>query len=161
MILIVRPELAALLAEQFGVCPEHGEGERVERQDVLRVLGLAVRLDDPAVHHDAGGLDGERSGVQVEQITASTRQLAPPHARRGFKYPQREEPVRPSALQKGLELGDVPDLAALARDAGRMRVIDEIPFCPPPHREVLPGPVQHAVRVDDRLGLQAGRHLIS
>ena len=46
VIVIVRPELTALLVQQFGVCPEHGEGERGERQDVLRVRGLAVRLDN-------------------------------------------------------------------------------------------------------------------
>jgi hypothetical protein len=43
VILIVRPELVALLVQQLGVCPEHGEGERVEHKGVLRVLGLAVR----------------------------------------------------------------------------------------------------------------------
>ena len=40
---------------------------------MLRVVGLAVRLNGLAVHHDTGGLDGERSGVQVEQIAASAR----------------------------------------------------------------------------------------
>ncbi len=50
-----------------------GQRERVERQDVLSVFGLAVRLDHPAVDNDPRGLYGERSGVQVEQVTVSSR----------------------------------------------------------------------------------------
>jgi hypothetical protein len=40
--------------------------------DVLCVLGLAVRLDDLAVHH-AGCLDGERPGAQPDTGTAPGR----------------------------------------------------------------------------------------
>ena len=39
---IVRPELAALPVQHLDVRSQHGEGERVERQDMLRVLGFAV-----------------------------------------------------------------------------------------------------------------------
>jgi hypothetical protein len=49
-------------------------------RDVLRVLGLAIRLDDLAVDHNAGCLDSECSALQVEQVAASAGQLAPPHA---------------------------------------------------------------------------------
>ena len=65
--------------EHLDLHPERGEGEGVERQDVLGVLGLAVRLDDLAFD-DTGHLDGERPGGHVEQIVASACQLAPPHA---------------------------------------------------------------------------------
>ena len=40
---------------------------------MLSVLGLAVRLDHPAVDNDPRGFYGERSAVQVEQVTASAR----------------------------------------------------------------------------------------
>jgi hypothetical protein len=40
-----------------------------------------------------------------------------------------------------------------------VRVGDDAPFSPAPGREVLPGPVQHAMGVDDRLGLQPRRQL--
>lgn len=106
VIVVIRPGVAPFAVQHLDVHPENGEGERVERQDVLRVLGLAVRLNDLAVHHDAGRVDGEHPGRQVEQITASARQLAASHARGGFEHPQREEPVRPGPLQKRLELGD-------------------------------------------------------
>ena len=36
-----------------------------------------------------------------------------------------------------------------------MRVVDDVAFGPAPGHDVLPGPVQHAVGVDDRLGFQA------
>jgi hypothetical protein len=102
---VVRPEFAPLLVELLDVHLQGGERERVERQDVLSVLGLAVRLDHPAVDNDPRSLYGERSGVQVKQVTPSARQLAAPHARGGFEYRQRKEPVRPCALQKSLKLG--------------------------------------------------------
>jgi hypothetical protein len=38
----LRPEVPPLLVELLDVCLEDGQGERVERQDVLSVLGLAV-----------------------------------------------------------------------------------------------------------------------
>ena len=40
-----------------------------------------------------------------------------------------------------------------------MRVADDVPLGPSPDREVLPGPVKHAMGVDDRLRLQARRQL--
>ena len=80
MIVVVLAEVAPLLVELLDVCLEDGQGERVERQDVLSVLGLAVRFDHPAVHDDAGHLDRERARVEVEQIPARARQLAAPHA---------------------------------------------------------------------------------
>ena len=159
VIVVVRPEFAPLLVELLDVRLQRGQRERVERQDVLSVLGLAVRLDHPAVHDDPRGFDGECSGVQVEQVTARARQLAAAHARGSFEHPQREEPVRPGTLQERLELSHGPDPAALARHAGRVRVADDVPLGPSPDREVFPGPMEHAVRVDDRLGLQAGRQL--
>src|SRR3984957_10421387 len=58
-------------------------------------------------------------------------------------------------LQERLKLGNSPDLAALARHPGRVRVADDIPLGPSPGREVLPGPVEHAMRVHHCLGLQA------
>ena len=128
---------------------------------MLGVLRFAVRLDDLAVHDDPGRLDGERPGVQVEQVAASARQLAAPHARGRLQHPQREEPVRLRLMQEGLELVDGPDLAALAGDAGRVRVADDVPLRPAPGRELLPGPVQHAMGVDDRLGLQAVGDLLA
>jgi hypothetical protein len=138
---------------------QRGQSERVERQDVLSVFGLAIRLDDPAIYDDAGYLDRESPGVQVEQVTAGARQLAAPHARSGFEHPQGEEPVRPRALQESLKLSHRPDLAALARHPRKMCVTDDIPLGPSPYRKVLPGPVKHAVRVHNRLGLQARRQL--
>src|SRR6185437_10889474 len=52
-----------------------------------------------------------------------------------------------------------PDLPALTRHPGRVGVADDVPLGPSPDREVLPGPVKHAMGVDDRLGLQARRQL--
>jgi len=66
--LVIRPELAALLVKLFDVRLQHRQGERVERQHVLSVLGFAVRFDHLAVHDDPGYFDGERPGVQVEQV---------------------------------------------------------------------------------------------
>jgi hypothetical protein len=37
---------------------------------VLSVLGLAVRLDYPAVHDHPGHLDRNSSGVKVKQVPA-------------------------------------------------------------------------------------------
>jgi hypothetical protein len=42
VILVVRTELAPLLVESFDLCLERGQRERVERQDMLSVRGLAV-----------------------------------------------------------------------------------------------------------------------
>jgi hypothetical protein len=69
MIVVVRPEIPALLVERFDVGLQRGQSERVERQHVLSVFGLAIRLDDPAIYDDAGYLDRESPGVQVEQVT--------------------------------------------------------------------------------------------
>jgi hypothetical protein len=63
VILVVLAEVAPLLVELLDVRLEDGQGERVERQDVLSVLGLAVRFDHPAVHDDPGHLDRERARV--------------------------------------------------------------------------------------------------
>ena len=60
------------------------QGEPTGRSARAGVLGFAVRLDHPAVYDHAGYLDRERSGVQVEQLPARARQLAPAHARGGF-----------------------------------------------------------------------------
>ena len=155
MILVVRAELAPFVVEPFDVCLQRGQRERVEGQDVLSILGLAVRLDHSAVDNDARDLDRERSGVQVEQIPACTRQFAAPHSRGGFEYPQGEEPVRPGVPQERLKLSHGPDLPALAWHSGRVRVADDIPLGPSPGREVFPGPVEHAMRVHHCLGLQA------
>jgi hypothetical protein len=104
---------------------ERGQGEWVERQDVLRVLRLAVRPDHLAVHDHPRDLDNKRAGGQVEEVTASARQFAASHARGGFEYPQRKESVGPRALQEGLELSDGPDFAAFAGDTGRVCVAAE------------------------------------
>jgi hypothetical protein len=77
-----------------------GQGERVERQEVLGVFGFAVVLDHPAIHDDPGYLDREGSGVQAEQVPADACQLAAPHARGSFEDPQREEPIRPGRCRK-------------------------------------------------------------
>jgi hypothetical protein len=61
VILVVLAEVAPLLVELLDVRLEDGQGERVERQDVLSVLGLAVRFDHPAVRDDAGHVDRERA----------------------------------------------------------------------------------------------------
>ena len=53
---------------------------------MMSVLGLAVRLNDFAVHDNPRHFDGERPGVEVEQVTAHARQLAAAHARGGFEY---------------------------------------------------------------------------
>jgi hypothetical protein len=68
------------------MCLQRGQRERVERQELLSVLGLAVRLDHPAVHDDPGDVDRESSGVQIEQVPACTSQLAALHARGRFEH---------------------------------------------------------------------------
>jgi hypothetical protein len=80
VIVVVRPEFAPLFVELLDVHLQGGQRKRVERQDMLSVLGLAVRLDYPPVDDDSRGLYSERSGLQVEQVTASARQFAAPHA---------------------------------------------------------------------------------
>src|SRR5271165_3569813 len=40
-----------------------------------------------------------------------------------------------------------------------MRVGHDVPLRPSPDRKVLPGSVEHAMRIHDRLGFQAGREL--
>jgi hypothetical protein len=52
-----RPEFASLLVENLDMRLETGQSERVERQYMLSVLGLAVRLDHPAVHDHPRDLD--------------------------------------------------------------------------------------------------------
>jgi hypothetical protein len=42
MVLVVRAEFAPFLVELFDVCSQRGQGERVERQDVLSVLCHAI-----------------------------------------------------------------------------------------------------------------------
>jgi hypothetical protein len=69
MIVVVRPEIPALLVERFDMGLQRGQSERVERQHVLSVFGLAIRLDDPAIYDDAGYLDRKSPSVQVEQVT--------------------------------------------------------------------------------------------
>jgi hypothetical protein len=64
VIVVLRAEVPPLLVELLDVCLEDVQGEWVERQDVLSVLGLAVRFDHPAVHDDAGNLDRERARVK-------------------------------------------------------------------------------------------------
>ena len=86
MILVVRPEVSALLVERFDVRLQRGQSEQVERQYVLSVFGLVIRFDDPVVYEDAGYLDRERPGVQVEQVTAGACQFAAPYGRSGFEY---------------------------------------------------------------------------
>src|SRR5262249_10490087 len=95
---------------------------------------------------------------QIEKITTSPSQLAAAHPRSGFQHPQREEPVRLRSLQKHTELSDGPHLAALPGQARWMGVADHVPLSPAPGHEVLPCPVQHAVRVNHRLRVQARRH---
>nr|WP_246116128.1 hypothetical protein [Trebonia kvetii] len=75
VIFVLRPEVLALLVEHFDVGLEDGLGERVQRQEVLRVLRLAVRLDHLAVDDDACLLDLKCSGVEVEQVDACARQI--------------------------------------------------------------------------------------
>src|SRR6266566_7957825 len=63
---IVRAELGALPVERLDMELEGGQGERVEREGSLRVLGLAVRFDDLAVHDNACDVDREGSGAGIE-----------------------------------------------------------------------------------------------
>jgi hypothetical protein len=65
-IMVVRPELPQLLVELVDMGLEGGERERVEGQEVLGVLGLAVRLDHLAVDHDASHPDAEGAAVEVK-----------------------------------------------------------------------------------------------
>ena len=104
VIVVVRPEILALLVEHLDMRLQNGQRERVEGQHVLSVFRLAVRLDHLAVHDDARDIDLKRARGQIEQIAPYARELAAPHARRGFEHPQCEEAVRSCALQKRLEL---------------------------------------------------------
>jgi len=97
MIAVLRAEVPPLLPELLDVCLEDGQGERVERQEVLGLFGFAV-VDHPAIHDDPGYLDREGSGVQAEQVPAGPCQLAAAHTRGSFEDPQREEPIRPGPL---------------------------------------------------------------
>jgi hypothetical protein len=54
---------------------ERGERERVERQDVLGVLRLAVRLDDLAIDDNPGDLDSKASALRAAAGPASRRAL--------------------------------------------------------------------------------------
>ncbi len=78
--LVVRAEFLPPLVQHLDVDLECSEGERVEHENVLCVLGLAIRLDNPAIYDDPCDLDGECSGAQVEKVTASACQFAAPHA---------------------------------------------------------------------------------
>ena len=92
---VVGLKMSALLVERFDVRLQRGQSELVERQDVLSVFGLAIRLDDPAVYDDAGYLDRERPGVQVEQVTAGacrSQRRMPEVASRG-RLPRRSPGV--------------------------------------------------------------------
>ena len=73
MIVVIRPKFAPLPVELLDVHLQGSQRKRVERKDVLSVCRLAVRFDYPAVDDDPRSLYGERSGVQVEQVTASSR----------------------------------------------------------------------------------------
>jgi hypothetical protein len=66
VIVVVGAEFPAAPGQAFRRASSGHQRERVERQDVLSVRGLAVRLDHPAVDNDPGGFYGERSGVQIE-----------------------------------------------------------------------------------------------
>ena len=80
MIGVVGPELGAFAVEHLSMRGEHGQGEGVERDHALGVFGLAVRLDHLAVDHDPRHIECQLPGVQVEQLAASPRQFAAPHA---------------------------------------------------------------------------------
>src|SRR5262249_32941321 len=103
----------------------------------------------------------ERPGTQIEQFSARAGQLTSPYAGSRFQHPQREEAISPGTAQEGLELGHCPHRAPLAGDAWRMRLVEDIPFHPAPGGEVLPGPMQHAMGIHDRLGLQARYQLLA
>src|SRR6266567_548 len=103
---------------------------------MLRVLGLAVRLDHLAIDDDPGYFDLERAAVEVEQVAVSARQFTAPHARGHLQDPQREEPVLACALQERLELVDRPDLATLTGNARRVGVGDDVALGPAPLLEV-------------------------
>ena len=71
VIVVVGAELLALLVEQLDVIRQNRESEWVERQEVLGVLGLAVRFDQFAVDDTCVGpmskirlRAGEVSGAQ-------------------------------------------------------------------------------------------------
>lgn len=80
LIVVVWAELPALLAEHLDVDLQDSEREGVERESSLRVLCLAVRLDDLAVDNHASDLDREGSRIEVESIQPRPGQLATAHA---------------------------------------------------------------------------------
>lgn len=79
-VLVVRAERGPLRFEHRNVDAERGEGERVEREDSLCVLRLAVRLDHPAINHDEGLGDREGSRFEVKPVPARPRQFTAAHA---------------------------------------------------------------------------------
>ena len=74
-IVIIQPELLALLVELANMVTEYSEGEWVERQHVLRVLCLDVRLDHPPVDDDSRRSDVERPGIEVQEVAMRARQI--------------------------------------------------------------------------------------
>jgi hypothetical protein len=63
---VVRPEFLVLGVEHLDMHPENCEGERVEREQVLCVVGLAVRDDHLAVDDDS-----RRPDVKVTALRAA------------------------------------------------------------------------------------------
>jgi hypothetical protein len=79
VIMVVRPELDPFPFEHLDMRLQHSESERIQRQDVLRILRLAISITWPSTT-TLGDLDRKRARGQVEPVPASASQLASPHA---------------------------------------------------------------------------------
>ena len=154
VILVVGSVLLALGVELPDEPGQSGEGEGVEGDHALRVLGLAVRLDDATVDHHAGGPNGKCSGCEVEPVQACPGQLALPHARGRLQDPEGIEAVGPGVVEEGPRLCHGPDRAPLTGTVGGVLILDDVAMYPLPGFKVCPGAVQDAVDVDDGLRSQ-------
>lgn len=95
-------DLAYTLRACPDVRPEGGQGERVERQHVLGILGLAVGPDDPTVHdYRVISIDS----VPASRSSRSRRAPASSHRRMpevASSTHSAKKPIRPGVLQEPL-----------------------------------------------------------
>jgi hypothetical protein len=75
--MVIRAELFTFAVEHLDMHRQDSDSERIEGQDVLRVLGLAVRLNHPAVHDYPGWADVEGSGFKSGACGAAGPASAP------------------------------------------------------------------------------------
>jgi hypothetical protein len=109
VIVVARPELAPLLVRHLYMRLEHGQGERVERQDVLRVLGLAVQPDPQRADRLEAMTGGGHQVITV--LVADHRQRGEQPVHR-FQY---DRPGRVRAVVQREDIGDSDHLVAAAR----------------------------------------------